>query len=63
VLGQQAIFPYCMHFLNSFPLETDFFFAIFEWNPECTTESNQMNSSNTVSVATLIEEIRSELRV
>jgi hypothetical protein len=31
-------------------LETDFFFAIFEWNPECTTENNQMNSSNTVSI-------------
>jgi len=49
-----------MHFFISFPLETDFFFANFEWNPECTTESNQMNSSNTVSVATLIEEITSD---
>jgi len=39
-----------MHFFISFPLETDFFFANFEWNPECTTESNQMNSSNTVSI-------------
>ena len=37
-------------FFNSFPLEKDFFFAKFEWNPECTTESNQMNSSNTVSI-------------
>ena len=37
-------------FFISFPLETDFFFANFEWNPECTTESNQMNSSNTVSI-------------
>ena len=39
-----------MHFFISFPLETDFFFANFEWNPECTTENNQMNSSNTVSI-------------
>ena len=38
------------------------FSAIFEQNPECTTERNQMNPSNTVSVATLIEEIKSELR-
>jgi len=30
VLGQQAIFPCCMHFFNSFPLETDFFFVDFE---------------------------------
>ena len=45
-----AIFSSGTHFFNSFPLETDFFFANFEWNPECTTESNQMNSSNTVSI-------------
>jgi hypothetical protein len=43
-----------------FPLETDFFFANFEWNLECTTERNQMKPSNTVSVATLIEEITSD---
>ena len=46
-----------MHFFISFPLETDFFFAIFEWNPECTTESNQMNSSNTVSIQGLRSDI------
>jgi hypothetical protein len=51
-----------MHFFISFPLETDFFFANFEWNLECTTERNQMKPSNTVSVATLIEEIQSELK-
>jgi len=50
-----------MQFLNSFPLETDFFFANFEWNPECTIERNPMNPSNTVSVATLIEEVQPEL--
>ena len=46
-----------MQFFNSFPLETDFFFANFEWNPECTTESNQMNSSNTVSIQGLRPDI------
>jgi len=46
-----------MHFFISFPLETDFFFANFEWNPECTTESNQMNSSNTVSIQGLRPDI------
>ena len=35
-------------------------FANFEWNLECTTERNQMKPSNTVSVATLIEEITSD---
>ena len=39
-----------MHFFISFPLETDFFFANFEWNLECTTERNQMKPSNTVSI-------------
>jgi len=39
-----------LHFITSFPLETAFCFAIFEWNPDCTTENNQMNSSNTVSI-------------
>ena len=38
-------------------METDFFFANFEWNPECTTESNQMNSSNTVSIQGLRPDI------
>jgi len=38
-------------------LETDIFFAFFEWNPECTTESNQMNSSNTVSIQGLRSDI------
>ena len=37
-------------FFNSFSLETDFFFAIFEQNPKCTTERNQMNPINTVSI-------------
>ena len=46
-----------MHFFNSFPLETDFFFAIFEQDPECTTERNQMNSSNTVSIQGLRPDI------
>ena len=39
-----------MHFFISFPLETDFFFANFEWNLECTTERNQMKPRNTVSI-------------
>jgi hypothetical protein len=47
-------------FFSLFPLETDLFFAIFEWSSEWTTERNQMNPSNTVSVVTLIEEIESE---
>ena len=55
------VYPAVCIFFNSFPLETDFFFTIFEQDPECITESNQMNPSNTVSVATLIEEIQSEL--
>ena len=55
------VYPAACIFFNSFPLETDFFFTIFEHDPECITESNQMNPSNTVSVATLIEEIQSEL--
>jgi len=61
LVGQQASVS-LLHemFFNSFPLETDFFFCIFEQNPECTTGKNQMNSSNKVSVATLTEEIQSE---
>ena len=39
-----------MHFFNSFPLETDFFFAIFEQDPECISERNQMKPSNTFSI-------------
>ena len=49
-MDSEPSFPCSLHFFISFPLETDFFFAIFEWNPECTTENNQMNSSNTVSI-------------
>ena len=39
-----------MQFFNSFPLETDFFFAVFEQDPECTSERNQMKPSNTFSI-------------
>ena len=46
-----------MHFFSSFPLETDFFFAIFEWNLEFTTERNKMNPSNTVSIQGLRPDI------
>ena len=39
-----------MHFLIHFHWKQTSFFAIFEWNPECTTERNQMNPSNIVSI-------------
>ena len=48
-------------FLVHFHWKQTSFFAGFEWNLECITERNQMNSSNTVSVATLIEEVQPEL--
>ena len=43
-------FPAACIFLFHFHWKQTSFFAGFEWNPECTTESNQMNSSNTVSI-------------
>ena len=52
-----------MHFLIHFHWKQASFFANFEWKPECTTERNQMKPSITISVTTLIEEIKSELRV
>ena len=55
-------FPPACIFLVYFHWKQTSFFAIFEWNPQCTTGSNQMISGNTVSVATLIEEIQSELK-
>ena len=54
-------FPCCMKsFLIHFHWKRTSFFAILEWNSKWTTGSNQMISSNTVSVGTLIEEIKSE---
>ena len=49
-VGGQPSFPANEKFFDSFPLETDFFFAILEWNLECTTGSTQMISGNTVSI-------------
>ena len=43
-------------------METDLFFAIFEWNSKSTAEGNPMNPSNAVSAATLIEETQLELK-
>ena len=53
--------PLLKFFLIHFHWKQTSFSAIFEWNPDCTTERNQMNPSNTISVATLIAEIQSEL--
>ena len=46
-----------MIFFDPFPLETDFFIAVFEWNLEFTTERNKMNPSNTVSIQGLRPDI------
>ena len=49
-MASEPSFPANEKFFDSFPLETDFFFAILEWNLECTTGSTQMISGNTVSI-------------
>ena len=54
------LLPVACTFLFHFHWKRTSFFAILEWNSKWKTGSNQMISSNTVSVGTLIEEIKSE---
>jgi hypothetical protein len=44
-----------MHFFNSFPLETDFFFCNFRMELRVNNRKKSDDLGNTVSVATLID--------